>query len=178
MKRPRHAASIAVLFVAALAACSPKTETAATPAEPATPAAPALTPFAENADVKPFKIGAFEAAALRDGALSVPNDNKVLAVNKTKKDVADLLKANNLSPDTIELSVQALIVRTPDKELLFDTGAASLFGPTLGKLPVALYSTAVGPETVTDIFISHSHGDHVGGLVGGSGGLYFPNATI
>src|SRR6185295_16571818 len=154
------------------------TETTATPAEPAAPAAPAIMPFGENADVKPFKIGAFEAAALRDGNLSTPNDNKVLAINKTKKDVADLLAANGLPTDKIELSVQTLIVRTPDKDMLFDTGAASLFGPTLGKLPVALYSTSVDPASITDIFITHSHGDHVGGLVGGSGQLYFPNAAI
>jgi glyoxylase-like metal-dependent hydrolase (beta-lactamase superfamily II) len=171
-----YLASAATLAIA-LAACSPKVETAA-PAEPAAPAAPAIMPFGANDDVKPFKIGAFEAAALRDGALSVPNDNKVLAVNKKKKDVADLLTANNLSPDTIDLSVQPLIVRTPDKLFLFDTGAAALFGPTVGKLPVALYSTSVEPGAVTDIFISHAHGDHIGGLVGGSGELYFPNAAV
>jgi glyoxylase-like metal-dependent hydrolase (beta-lactamase superfamily II) len=31
---------------------------------------------------------------------------------------------------------------------------------------------------VTDIFISHSHGDHVSGLLGADGSLAFPNATI
>jgi len=170
-------ASVAAVALS-LAACSPKVETAAAPAEPAAPAAPAIMPFGENADVKPFKIGAFEAAALRDGALSVPNDNKTLAVNMKKKDVADLLTANNLSPDTIDLSVQPLIVRTTDKLFLFDTGASSLFGPTAGKLPVALYSTSVEPGAITDIFISHAHGDHVGGLVGGQGQLAYPNAAI
>jgi glyoxylase-like metal-dependent hydrolase (beta-lactamase superfamily II) len=69
-------------------------------------------------------------------------------------------------------------VRTPDKVLLFDTGAAGLMGPTAGKLPVSLYSASVEPGSVTDIFISHAHGDHVGGLVGGQGQLFFPNATI
>src|SRR6185436_19292747 len=82
------------------------------------------------------------------------------------------------SPDTIDLSVQPLIVRTTDKLFLFDTGASSLFGPTAGKLPVALYSTSVEPGAITDIFISHAHGDHVGGLVGGQGQLAYPNAAI
>jgi glyoxylase-like metal-dependent hydrolase (beta-lactamase superfamily II) len=31
---------------------------------------------------------------------------------------------------------------------------------------------------VTDIFISHAHGDHVGGLITPAGTLAFPNATI
>ena len=36
---------------------------------------------------------------LRDGAFQAPNDNKTLAINKKKNDVADLLTANGLSPD-------------------------------------------------------------------------------
>src|SRR5262245_24267950 len=139
MKRQLRAASFAVLITAAIAACSPKAEEAAAPAaEPAAPAAPVITPVAESADVKPFTIGGFQAAALRDGALQTPNDNKILAVNKTKKDVADLLTANALPADPIDLSVQPLLVKTEGKVLLFDAGAAALFGPTAGKLPASL----------------------------------------
>src|SRR5689334_7194496 len=61
--------------------------------------------------------------------------------------------------------------------MLFDTGAASLFGPTAGKLPQSLAAAGVDPKSVTDIFISHGHGDHVGGLVTANA-LTFPNATI
>jgi glyoxylase-like metal-dependent hydrolase (beta-lactamase superfamily II) len=177
MKRQLYAASIAILAAAAIAACSPKAEEAAAPAEPAAPAAAAITPIAESVDVKPFTIGAFQAAALRDGALQTPNDNKILAVNKTKKDTSDLLVANGLSPDTIDLSVQPLLVKTEGKVLLFDAGAAALFGPTLGKLPASLTAAGVDPASVTDIFISHGHGDHVGGLVANNA-LAFPNAAI
>jgi glyoxylase-like metal-dependent hydrolase (beta-lactamase superfamily II) len=178
MKRQLYAASIAVVAAAALAACSPKAEEAAAPAaEPAAPAAAVITPVAESADVKPFTIGAFQAAALRDGALSVPNDNKVLAINKTKKDTSELLAANSLSPDTIDLSVQPLLVKTEGKVLLFDAGAAALFGPTAGKLPASLAAAGVDPASVTDVFISHAHGDHIGGLAANNT-LAFPNASI
>ncbi|HTE56795.1 MAG TPA: MBL fold metallo-hydrolase [Kofleriaceae bacterium] len=158
-----------------LVACSPKAEA---PSGAAAPAASAIAAIPESADVKPFTIGALQAAALRDGGLSVPNDNKTLAVNKTKKEVADLLTANSLSPETIDLSVQPLLVRTADKVLLFDTGASGLFGPTLGKLPATMATAGIDPASVTDIFISHGHGDHVGGLVKADKTLAFPNATI
>src|SRR5262249_32304912 len=36
----------------------------------------------------------------------------------------------------------------------------------------------VDPASVTDIFISHLHGDHISGLVNAQGALAFPNATI
>jgi glyoxylase-like metal-dependent hydrolase (beta-lactamase superfamily II) len=41
-----------------------------------------------------------------------------------------------------------------------------------------LQAVGVSPAQVTDIFISHAHPDHVGGLLDLRGGLAFPNATI
>jgi glyoxylase-like metal-dependent hydrolase (beta-lactamase superfamily II) len=42
----------------------------------------------------------------------------------------------------------------------------------------ALAAAGEKPASVTDIFISHGHGDHIGGLVTSTGALAFPNATI
>ncbi|MES3099804.1 MBL fold metallo-hydrolase [Sphingomonas faeni] len=36
----------------------------------------------------------------------------------------------------------------------------------------------VSPADITDVPITHSHGDHVGGLSCADGELAFPNATI
>jgi glyoxylase-like metal-dependent hydrolase (beta-lactamase superfamily II) len=160
-----------------LAACAPSAEEAAKPAAE-TPAAPAIVAFTETADVKPFTIGEFQAAALRDGALSFPNDNKTVAINKTKAEVDGVLTANGLPADPIELSLEPLIVRSADKVFLFDSGAGKLFGPTVGKLPATLAAAGIDPASVTDIFISHAHGDHVGGLVTDAGALAYANATI
>jgi glyoxylase-like metal-dependent hydrolase (beta-lactamase superfamily II) len=62
--------------------------------------------------------------------------------------------------------------------LLFDTGAGANFGPGAGKLAASMTEAGIDPQSVTDIFISHSHGDHVGGLMNGEGALTYPNATI
>jgi len=48
---------------------------------------------------------------------------------------------------------------------------------TANKLPGSLRSAGVQPGQITDILISHGHGDHLGGLVA-NGALVFPNATI
>ncbi len=157
----------------ALGACSKQEEAA--PVEAAAPAA--IAPIAASAEVSPFTIGEFQAAAITDGGMTVPNDNKILAVNAKKADVEALLTANGLPPDSLSLSIQPLLVKTADKVLLFDTGAAGLMGPANGKLPANLAAAGVDPASVTDIFISHAHGDHVGGLVAGDA-LAFPNATI
>jgi glyoxylase-like metal-dependent hydrolase (beta-lactamase superfamily II) len=174
MKHPLLAASVALLVATVLTACSQKEPEASKATEPA---APVIAPLTASADVKPFTIGAFQAAALKDGSFAAPNDNKMLAINKTKTEVEELLKANNLPTDQIHLSVQPLIVKTTDKVLLFDTGSAALNGPENGKLPASLDSAGVDPGSITDIFISHGHGDHVGGLVLNNA-LAFPNAAI
>lgn len=175
MKRLLCAASL-IGLVSAFAACSPAAEPPPAPAPVVE--TPAIAPIPASADVHPFTIGAFQAAALRDGGLSTPNDNKTLAVNKTKADVDAVLTANSLPTDMIALSVQPMLVKTTDKVLLFDTGAGTLFGPTMGKLPATLSAAGVDPASVTDIFISHAHGDHVGGLATTDGALAFPNAAI
>jgi glyoxylase-like metal-dependent hydrolase (beta-lactamase superfamily II) len=155
-----------------LAACAPE----ATPV--AETEAAAIAAFTAGPDVHVFTVGAFQAAALRDGAGQFPNDNKVVAINKTKAEVDAVLTANGLPTDLLDLSIQPLIVRTTDKVLLFDTGAAASFGPGAGKLPASLTAAGVDPASVTDIFISHSHGDHILGLVTAEGALAFPNAAV
>ena len=175
MQTAFRASAFAFVSLIALAACAPET---APVAEVETPAAPAIAAFTASADVKPFKIGAFEAAALRDGGGEFPNDNKTIAVNKTKAEVDAVLTANNLPTDQLSLSIQPLIVRTTDKVLLFDTGAAATMGDFGGKLPATMAAAGIDPASVTDIFISHDHGDHVGGLVNAEGALAFPNAAV
>jgi glyoxylase-like metal-dependent hydrolase (beta-lactamase superfamily II) len=175
MQTAFRASAFAFVSLIALAACAPET---APVAEVETPAAPAIAAFAASADVKPLKIGVFEAAALRDGGGEFPNDGKTLAINKTKAEVDALLTANSLPTDQLSLSIQSLIVRTTDKVLLFDTGAAATMGDFGGKLPATLAAAGVDPASVTDIFISHDHGDHVGGLVNAEGALAFPNAAV
>ncbi|WP_269515527.1 MBL fold metallo-hydrolase [Brevundimonas subvibrioides] len=140
--------------------------------------APSTTAPAANADVTRFKIGSLEAIALRDGGLTVPNDNKVLGVGRTPEDVAAVLTGAGLPGDQISLSIQPLLIRDGDRLVLIDTGAGAAFGPVGGKLPASLAAAGIAPDEITDILISHSHGDHVGGLVNASGALAFPRATI
>lgn len=164
-----NTAAVAALLMA-LAACNPAADTAGA-------AATETAAVVASPDVHAFKIGTMDAFALRDGSLSVPNDNKTLAVGESPEDTAALLTAAGLPTDTLSLSIQPLLVRNGDAVLLFDTGAAGGMG-TEGKLMGSLTAAGVQPDQVTDIFISHLHGDHIGGLVTSAGALAFPNAAI
>jgi glyoxylase-like metal-dependent hydrolase (beta-lactamase superfamily II) len=147
-----------------------------TEAAPESAAAAPAAPAEQNAFR--FTIGSLPAIALRDGGLVVPNDAKTLAINKTPEDVAKLLTEAGLATDTLSLSVQPLLVQAGDRVLLFDSGAGTNMGPGAGRLSASLQEATIKPASVTDIFISHAHGDHVGGLLGADGALAFPNATV
>lgn len=164
------AAALLLSGVIAAAGCSRAAETT----EPAQAEAPAANP-----DVTRFRVGSLELIALRDGGMTgVPNDNTVLAVDRTPEEVAALLTANGLPGDTFDLSIQPLLVRDGERLVLIDAGGGASMGANAGRLVASLEAAGVTPDQITDVLISHGHGDHVAGLVDGSGTLTFPNATI
>lgn len=170
---------IAIVAASALAACSKKDDSPPPAAETPAPAAVADTaPAPASENVKTFTIGELTALSLRDGAMELPNDNKVFGVGRTPEEVAAVLAGAGQPTDKLKLTIQPLVVNAKDRVLLFDTGAGTLFGPGSGLLLNSFAEAGIDPQSVTDIFISHSHGDHVGGLVNAQGALNFPNATI
>ena len=144
------------------------------PAEKAdSPAAPATQPTAST-DIFPFQIGALQAVALKDAAMAVPLAG---APWEDKDGVRQVLTAAGLPGDVVNLSIQPLLVRDGDRVVLIDTGNGA-GGTPAGNLLTSLREAGIQPAQVTDVLISHAHGDHVGGLVGTDGALSFPNATI
>jgi glyoxylase-like metal-dependent hydrolase (beta-lactamase superfamily II) len=186
----RHSLSVfiaAVLASAALAACSrPPADAASAAAPAAQPAAAETAKPAEPAPADPaqapqffaFSIGKLAAAAVKDGDIDVANDGKTFGVGRPPADVAALLSANGQPTDVVHLSIQPLLVRSGERVLLFDTGAGNASFARAGRLPAALTASGTTPDQVTDIFISHAHPDHIGGLLTPAGALAFANAAI
>jgi glyoxylase-like metal-dependent hydrolase (beta-lactamase superfamily II) len=77
----------------------------------------------------------------------------------------------------VDTSVNAYLINTGSKLVLVDTGAAGLFGPTLGNLLGNLKAAGYRPDQVDAVLITHMHPDHVGGLMLGDQRA-FPNATL
>lgn len=119
-------------------------------------------------------LGNFEVTALSDGVVALPVD-KLLTNTKPEKTLKALQK-HHLSTPTAT-SVNGYLINTGTKLVLIDTGAATLFGPTLGRLAASLKAAGYSPEQVDEVYITHMHGDHVGGLMNGDQ-LAFPNAVV
>jgi glyoxylase-like metal-dependent hydrolase (beta-lactamase superfamily II) len=118
-------------------------------------------------------LGDFEVTALTDGTLAVDAD-KVLRQPAAKTDAA-LAKAFLKSP--VPTSVNGFLINTGTKLVLVDTGTGGAFEPTAGTLLANLKAAGYAPEQVDDVLITHTHGDHVGGLVK-DGAAVFPNAVV
>ena len=122
-----------------------------------------------------FSVGKLQLTTLHDAQYVVPNDGKTLGVGIDPATMSALLRAAGAPTDRITLSVNALLVRTGHRLVLIDTG----LGPKAhGCLLGSLAEAGVKPTAVTDVLITHSHGDHVGGLLDASGQLAFPKATV
>jgi len=119
-------------------------------------------------------LGDFEITVLNDGTVGLPADK--LLTNVTPAKVSASLKRAFLGLP-VETSVNGFLVNTGEKLVLIDTGAASLFGPTLGNIVGNLKAAGYQPEQVDEIYITHVHPDHVGGLMAGDK-LAFPNAIV
>ena len=121
-----------------------------------------------------FMVGSFEVTVVSDGTVKLPM-NKLLSNTKPEKTSATLKRA--FLADEVETSVNTYLVNTGTKLVLIDTGAAGLFGPTLGNLLPNLKAAGYQPEQIDEIYITHMHPDHVGGLIA-NGAIAFPNATL
>jgi len=119
-------------------------------------------------------LGDFEVTALSDGTLGLPVTG--MLANAPPEKIKSALAYAYLK-DPVETSVNAYLINTGSKLVLIDTGTGNFFGPTLGKLVANLKASGYQPEQVDEIYITHMHGDHIGGLMAGDK-LAFPNATV
>lgn len=143
--------------------------TAATPAMAAAPMVKTSAPGYYR-----MMLGDFEVTVISDGTNPLPVDT--LLQGMSKADISTNLK-KSFQAAPLETSFNAFLINTGSKLVLVDTGAAGLFGPNLGKFAANLKAAGYTPDQVDEIYITHMHPDHVGGLMAGEQRA-FPNAVV
>ena len=87
------------------------------------------------------------------------------------------LETADLVDGRLRLPVRAFLVQGRDGCLLIDSGAAKVWHSGLGQLSAAMVEAGIGPQEVTAVALTHTHVDHLSGLVDAFGWLAFPNAA-
>jgi glyoxylase-like metal-dependent hydrolase (beta-lactamase superfamily II) len=157
---------------ASLALCLAAAGFAIIPSTPANAAAPMVKTSAPG--YYRMMLGDFEVTALSDGTGPFPVDK--LLTNTTPEKVDQAL-ARVFLKSPVETSVNAYLVNTGSKLILIDTGGGRMLGAAFGRLITNLQAAGYKPEDVDDIYITHMHSDHAGGLIDGER-LVFPNAIV
>jgi glyoxylase-like metal-dependent hydrolase (beta-lactamase superfamily II) len=118
---------------------------------------------AATADLFTYKIGKYEVVLLPE---TQGEGNASILLDATP----EILK-ETMPNGTYPNAVNAFLVKTPEGNILFDTG----FGRNLTK---NLAAAGVKPEEISTLVITHMHGDHIGGMLTKDGKRAFPNAKL
>jgi glyoxylase-like metal-dependent hydrolase (beta-lactamase superfamily II) len=123
-----------------------------------------------------MRLGNFEVTALSDGTLELPVDKIFTKVSPGR--IHSLLSRSYLSND-VRITVNAFLVNTGTRLVLIDTGTGTsqMFGSNLGNLLSNLKGAGYSPDQVDEIYVTHMHTDHIGGLMR-DGQPSFANATV
>jgi len=129
-----------------------------------------------------FRHGEFSCTVVTDGILEM-GPAYVNFPTAGREEVDALLYENYLGD--VRLNENLLVVDTGNELVLFDSGVGvdpalgrGFFGPKTGQAIPNLRSAGISPADIDIVAITHTHPDHVWGLVDANGVLLYPNATI
>ncbi len=121
-----------------------------------------------------FKVGSFTVTMLHDGFFTIPVEGFV--ANAQLAEVQATLAGSFLNTTRLTIPFTAMVVDTGRHLVAMDTGTAGI-NPTSQLLPANMRAAGIDPTKVTHVVISHFHGDHINGLLTGTG-MTYPNAEV
>lgn len=133
---------------------------------------------AANPDPKGFyrtMVGDFEVIALCDGIGKRQVEQRVGMLFGDKDKIKGLLMGAYPAGE-FDASISAFLINTGTKIVLVDTGTGVAGNPP-GTVIDNLRAAGYPPEKINEVYLTHMHPDHVGGLAAGAERL-FPNAMV
>ncbi len=123
-----------------------------------------------------FNVGEITVSALSDGYIVF---DPALFPSVGKDEMEAALKRGFMDgKGQFRGAVNAYVARFADRTVLIDSGAGTLFGPTMGMLGSQLTAAGIAPADIDVLAMTHLHPDHIGGLTSADGKPLFTNATM
>jgi glyoxylase-like metal-dependent hydrolase (beta-lactamase superfamily II) len=113
-----------------------------------------------------FVVGEVTCRVIRDGTAPYPPE--VMFANITSEARSAALAGRLDDQGDFISPYRSLLLQTPGRTLLVDTGLghlAGVFGTPAGQLLNALTSAGFRPDDIDVVVLSHAHPDHIGGLL-------------
>jgi glyoxylase-like metal-dependent hydrolase (beta-lactamase superfamily II) len=122
-----------------------------------------------------YRIGTITLTSLRDGYVDMPPTRLRQPKNKVFGD--DLPRQVRLVDGNLRLSVNAFALDDGTDVILIDTGASNAWHPSMGLLPHALREANIAVDRIRTIAFTHTHIDHINGLILPNGHDAFPELS-
>lgn len=126
---------------------------------------------------KRIKLGELDLFILTDGFIHEKNLES-FSPRGNISELKAILKDNFRSEEYIDMAMNVLLVKTKNRLILLDAGMGIFADERTGFLLKSLQKAGFSPKDITDVFLSHAHPDHIGGVVDKQNKLVFPNANI
>jgi glyoxylase-like metal-dependent hydrolase (beta-lactamase superfamily II) len=126
---------------------------------------------------KKIKLGELELFILTDGYIHEKNIDG-FAPRADAPQLKTILRDNFRSDEYIDMAMNLMLVKTKNRLILLDSGMGIFADERTGFLLKSLQKAGFSPKDITDVFISHAHPDHIGGVVDKQNNLVFPNADL
>lgn len=123
-----------------------------------------------------IKLEPLEILIFSDGHLSLENPHPIFAPEVNSSDFNRELENLYFEKNNLGLALNVMVIKQGEKIILIDAGSGNHFGPNEGWLHENIEKAGISANAVTDIFITHAHPDHIGGLVTKNGTLVYPKA--
>ena len=122
-----------------------------------------------------YKIGDVTVTSLRDGYVDMPTRRLRQPENRAFAD--DLPSQVPLVDGALRLSVNAFAIDDGHEIMLIDTGTSNAWHATMGLLPQALSEAKIANDRIGTVAFTHTHLDHIHGLILPDGRDGFPQLS-
>jgi glyoxylase-like metal-dependent hydrolase (beta-lactamase superfamily II) len=138
-----------------------------------------------------FRIGEIEVTAVHDGFVRHPLEGLIRNVEFPQ--VQEAMREAFLSPDALDITFTALVIRNGGRLMVIDAGNGDFGPPTPGHFGAStsdqpgpytgqwltnFLAAGFDPNRVDTVLVSHFHADHINGLRRKNGSFLFPNAEV